>query len=485
MRASTMGQHETGSDRTVPSAMALLDDVLTRIWWMPVAFVVAVLLILLCVPLFVNNRVAALRRDSLDVADQARVLVNDLEAAYVAQLYAHDARAAAAATSADSVGAASLAEQQKDERGLDSLVRTIGQPAVRDLELLIARSHQWHRLLMSRDGTTAQIAGDATVTQLGLDLLAAAEALDHDLLRVSTRARDKARYYARMELVATAVLTPLALLAMCMVVWTGWRILTMAHAIERERLALARSIHARTALIHGVTHDVKNPLGAAIGYAQLLEDGVLGAMTGEQSGAVQRIRHLVDVALQTIAELLDVARADSGKLPVAMTETNVRSLITELVDDYGATAREKQITLRVAQDESALVVSTDAVRVRRIVGNLLSNAIKYTPSGGNVSVSAQVANEANANHDHALARKRHLLIAVRDDGPGVPPEIRDRIFDEFYRSPAVEQNTAGNGMGLAISRRFANALGGDIDVAGATAEGATFTLRLPVPSTAH
>src|SRR6185503_6658491 len=87
---------------------------------------------------------------------------------------------------------------------------------------------------------------------------------------------------------------------------------------------LARSVEARSSLIHGVTHDVKNPLGAAKGYAELLEEGIGGPLSSEQVAMVRRVRRLVDVALGTIAELLDVAAADAGRLSTSCTTTIVR-----------------------------------------------------------------------------------------------------------------------------------------------------------------
>src|SRR5581483_10610437 len=115
------------------------------------------------------------------------------------------------------------------------------------------------------------------------------------------------------------------------------------------------------------------------------------------------------------------------------------------------------------------VVVTDVQRVRRIVANMLSNAIKYTPPGGRIAVSTTAPDGAN-----------RVGICVVDSGPGVPAELRDRIFDEFFRAPGVQGSTTGSGLGLSISRRLARALGGDMAVEDGAGGGARFTLWLPV-----
>src|SRR6185503_2282728 len=231
---------------------------------------------------------------------------------------------------------------------------------------------------------------------------------------------------------------------------------------------LARSVEARSSLIHGVTHDVKNPLGAAKGYAELLEEGIGGPLSSEQVAMVRRVRRLVDVALGTIAELLDVAAADAGRLSFERAPAEIGTIVDELADDYRAASTEKQIEMVVTRPTQPMVIMTDAARVRRIIANMVSNAIKYTPPGGRIVLSTR-----------APDGDPRVGICVVDNGPGIPPDLRDRIFDEFYRAPGTQGSTTGSGLGLAISRRLARALGGDIEVGEAEGGGAQFTMWLP------
>lgn len=222
-----------------------------------------------------------------------------------------------------------------------------------------------------------------------------------------------------------------------------------------------------------IVHDLKNPLGAAAGYADLLADGISGPLTSQQLEMVLHIRHLIRVSLERVADLLDLVHTETAALPLVIEEIDASRLIRELIGDYQGEARQKGLALDVQVATQPLLAQTDAAAVRRIVGNLLSNALKYTPPQGRVSVSLQylVPERPVAGGD--------MLIEVRDTGPGIPANQREQIFDLFFRLASTEGVTPGNGIGLSTSRRLARLLGGDISVANNDAGGAVFTVRLP------
>jgi len=223
--------------------------------------------------------------------------------------------------------------------------------------------------------------------------------------------------------------------------------------------------------MRGVSHDLKNPLGAASGYAQLLEDGVIGPLTNEQRDRVARIRRLVLSALDTINDLVELSRADEGQLHITRTATDVGKLVPEVVADYQAAAQSAKLKISVDGAVEHVNLQTDAKRVRQILGNLLSNAIKYTPAGGSVHVRLQEKTHARPGEWFA--------IEVRDTGRGIPEEHREDIFVEFFRLPDSHTVASGTGIGLAISRRLARLLGGDLTLDRANGEGSAFTLWLP------
>ncbi|MGE5727902.1 MAG: sensor histidine kinase [Gemmatimonas sp.] len=235
-------------------------------------------------------------------------------------------------------------------------------------------------------------------------------------------------------------------------------------------------------LIRGFTHDIKNPLGAADGYLSLLEVGVFGQMSKGQAESIARARRSIDTALQLVSGLLEIERADARQLSIEREEVNLGAVVSEMFAEFHAAAAAKFLDLTVTQDEEShvsLVIEADAARVRQIVANLVSNAVKYTQRGGQILGTARVV----------LAGEtpwwgRWAAITVTDNGPGIAFEKQAMVFREFARfDPGA---AAGSGIGLAISRRLARALGGDITFTSTPGVGSAFTLWLPLdPARSH
>jgi len=255
-------------------------------------------------------------------------------------------------------------------------------------------------------------------------------------------------------------------------------------AYERVRLldearageaGLQRVIDSRGRLIRGFSHDLKNPLGAADGYAALLQDGIYGTVSEEQFGSIARVREAIHRALSLIEDLHELARAETGRLDLQRERVDLSALVRAAAEEYRATAAVKRLRFVVDAASELPRVDTDPSRVRQIIGNLLSNAIKYTDSG---TVTLRARAQAAAPPDEAT----HLLVEVQDTGPGIPPDKQGFIFDEFAR--LADGRHPGAGVGLAISKHVAEALGCRLDVASAVGQGATFTLRIPLSSDA-
>lgn len=207
------------------------------------------------------------------------------------------------------------------------------------------------------------------------------------------------------------------------------------------------------------------------GYAQLLEDGVLGELAPKQAQSIERIRRSIQASLHLINELLELARAESGQLELERVPTDIAELAREAAEDFRAQADAAGLTLDVQLHES-ISTHTDPARVRQILSNLLSNAVKYTPHGG-IDVRADVRVK-----DATRTSAACIAIDVIDTGPGIAPDKTEVIFQEFSRLDPAAQH--GAGVGLAISRRIARILGGDITVQSEVGRGSTFTLWLPL-----
>ena len=174
-----------------------------------------------------------------------------------------------------------------------------------------------------------------------------------------------------------------------------------------------------------------------------------------------------------IEDLLELARAESGQLAINLDSVVVHDVLHGVVEEHRASAEAVGLQLAYTPEGSDVIVLTDPTRVGQVLGNLLSNAIKYTPPGGNIRVRAEQTPRRTAEHTAAT-----LAIHVADDGPGIPTAKYEEIFDEFTRLEPDDK--PGAGLGLAIARRIARMLGGDITVSGDGDRGSRFTLWLPL-----
>jgi signal transduction histidine kinase len=231
---------------------------------------------------------------------------------------------------------------------------------------------------------------------------------------------------------------------------------------------------SRQRLMRGFSHDVKNPLGAADGYADLLSAGIYGELADEQKETLQRIRRSIRRALDLIDDLHALARTETGNIAVHREPVDVAELARTNVDEYRGAAYAAGLPLTLEVVDDLPMVETDGKRVWQIVGNFLSNAIKYTARG---SVMLRVR-PYPATALASLADR--VDIDVIDTGRGIPAEKQELIFEEFSRLDVKDR--PGAGLGLAISKRLAEALGGHIFVRSEENRGSTFTLRLPVQS---
>lgn len=251
----------------------------------------------------------------------------------------------------------------------------------------------------------------------------------------------------------------------------AFRRVSLLQESELAREEIRRLMEGRARLMRGFSHDVKNPLGAADGHLQLLRDGVLGDLPESQETSVWRAQRSVRRALDLIEDLLDFARTETEHIKVDWKPTEVRAVVLETVDEYRVKAEAKGLTVEAEIPERVPVIRSDAIRIHQILSNLLSNAVKYTSTG---AVRVQVRTQDRGDGSHS---GRWVAVDVSDTGPGISEEDQELLFQEFVRLGAQEE--AGMGVGLAISRRIADALGGEILVESEPGRGSTFTLRLP------
>ncbi len=243
-------------------------------------------------------------------------------------------------------------------------------------------------------------------------------------------------------------------------------------AIQRAARSQETSLDpARYRLITGVGHNLRNTLGAASGYMQLVD--MQGSLTQEQQEFVGRSRRAINAAVTLISDLLELTRADAGKLTFDREPVHVPAIAREAVRKHQDTATPKKVHIAFEHHPQQLVLFTDASYVQQIVDVLVYNAVRYSPEGGVVDVRVLQRPGRRASDPAQI-----ICVSVSDQGPGLAEA--EKVFEEVHR---VEQSRGNVRFRLAICRRIARLLGGDLTVEPNPNGGSTFTLWLPSPVT--
>ncbi len=239
----------------------------------------------------------------------------------------------------------------------------------------------------------------------------------------------------------------------------------------RESFAAAEAGNrAKSQFMATMGHEVRTPLNAVLGTAELLE---LSDLPERVRGAVQTIRRSGQSLLEILNEILDFAKMESGKIDVQLAPVDVGALVSDTVGMLRDRAAEKGNTLvaDLPNEHSKTVVMTDQTRLRQVVLNLLSNAIKFTSNG---MVAVKLSEEDS--DDRTL-----LKFAVTDTGIGIDEEGQGRLFKPFSQVDAsISRNYGGTGLGLIICKEIVESLGGRIGVRSAKGQGSTFWFEIPV-----
>jgi signal transduction histidine kinase len=242
-------------------------------------------------------------------------------------------------------------------------------------------------------------------------------------------------------------------------------------ALVRElELASSNAVERRFRLLNGLVHYLKNTLGAAGEYVQLIETE--SALTARQQNYVDASQRNIDVALRLLTELLDLGRVETGRLAVHLEPIDPNAVVRGIVRDYELSNGTSGVHFDLEISDALPHLETDLDLMRRILDTLLSNAAKYTNAGGRVTVRGSLRAGRRSDDPQVF-----VCITVTDQGPGVAEH--DMVFEEVVRAESAETTP---GFRLAISRRIARLLGGDLSLEPAHPTGSSFSLWLPVPS---
>jgi signal transduction histidine kinase len=242
----------------------------------------------------------------------------------------------------------------------------------------------------------------------------------------------------------------------------------LGRSFDSMAQALERSDAARRRLFQDAAHELKTPLTVIEATTTAILDGVFE----HDARHLETVRSQSRLLGRIVDDLRTVSLAESGQLPLEPADLDAAEVLRDVAQGFTPAAELAGIALRVELEGAPMSVRADDERLHQMVGALVDNALRHTPSGGDVVLEGG-------------PRAGAVELAVRDSGPGIPPEDLSHVFERFYRADPSRERTSGtSGLGLSIVRALADAQGGSAGVENVTPHGARFWIRLPAERTA-
>jgi signal transduction histidine kinase len=230
---------------------------------------------------------------------------------------------------------------------------------------------------------------------------------------------------------------------------------------------LERANSFKSEFLAKMSHQLRTPLTAIIGFCEVLMDGMDGDLKPEQTEDVGQIHKSGIILLELVNDILDLSKIEAGKIEITIQEVDLQQVVDQVISTLCQIAEAKALSLTSDVSAGAQTVMADPSRLREILTNLTSNAIKFTPSGSVAIRSAPVGTMAE--------------ISVVDTGIGIEPEARERIFEEFRQAnDKISRSYGGTGLGLSIARKLTELQGGHMGVESTPGKGSRFWFTLPL-----
>ena len=247
---------------------------------------------------------------------------------------------------------------------------------------------------------------------------------------------------------------------------TNRGVVALYNELDEKSVELRAASEAKSRFLANVSHELRAPVTAIIGLGRLLSDDSSDPLTPEQGRQVELIRGSAADLLSLVNDLLDLAKAEAGRLEPSWTDVDLKAVFGQLRGTLRPLATRPEVDF-VVEEPGVARLRSDEVLLAQVLRNLLTNAIKFTAAGSIRLTAVAVGPEVE--------------FAVADTGAGIPAELQERIFEEFYQVPGSHALSGkGTGLGLPYARRLVGILGGALRVTSEPGVGSTFTVSLPV-----
>ncbi len=252
----------------------------------------------------------------------------------------------------------------------------------------------------------------------------------------------------------------------------AWVVLPSQAEIEAENERLQTISLHKSELIANLSHELKTPLTAILGWPEILLDLDLPERVHQAASSIEREGKLL---LGLMEDLMDLSKVEAGQLRLDIRPENLNEVVSTACEMVREKAREKGLNLELDLPEAYLVVKMDPLRITQVLLNLLSNAIKFTPSGGQI----QLAVTLESDPDSGSQAPKWVKLCLKDNGVGLEAESQALIFQRFMRAPET-QAVDGAGIGLSLVQKFVELHGGQVGVESQPGLGSTFWFTLPL-----
>ena len=239
------------------------------------------------------------------------------------------------------------------------------------------------------------------------------------------------------------------------------------------------STNSETKFISTISHKLKTPLNAILGFSELLMEQVYGMLNEKQIHYLKNIHSSGENLLTLLNDLMDLMNFRWGEMDLSYSDFSLPLVINEACEAVKNWAAKKNISLETKIGEGLSTIRADEAKFMKILHHLLSNAIKFTHSGGRVEISAQFL-KTPPDEGSSLFPQTYIEIVVTDSGIGIRPQDQEKIFSEFYQiDPKLSQDFEGTGLGLCITRELVKLLRGKIWVESEEGKGSKFSFVIP------